>query len=146
MKFIALFSALFLIGCAPLHQVHNYGTIDLNEKTVTVPRGAYGLEGDVKEVLSELGWKLSVYRGPSVIEGRVNKETKIEAYGTFNTRYSLYVRSIDLFGCFDNSSYVRYNISFVDNKTGSEVFAMAGEGCESMLGEKFKNALLSVSK
>jgi hypothetical protein len=146
MKFIAyLFCAFLLSGCF-YHNVQNYGQIDQNQKTVTVPPGAGGIKGDIKKVLSELGWRQSIDRGPSVTEGKIDKKTKLESYDTFNTRYRLYVKSFQYDMCWNGSPAINYDISFIDNNSGSEIFTLEGRGCQSGVVEKFRDAILGVSK
>src|SRR5664280_177843 len=92
MKLTILFVAILftLSGCMH-HNIQNYATIDVSQKTVTVPPGSKGLRGKLKQVLTEQGWRLSIDRGPSVVEGDLGSKTKLESYDTFNTRYRLHV-------------------------------------------------------
>lgn len=43
--------------------------------------------------------------------------------------------------CFNLSPAINYEVSFIDNKSGSEVFTISGRGCESGVLQKFKDAL-----
>jgi hypothetical protein len=140
-KALVIVIALFLSGCM-YHNVQNYSFIDLSQKTVTVPSGAKGLKGELKKVLAEEGWQLSVDRGPSVVEGEFGSNTKLESYDTFNTRYRLYVYYHQYDICFNLDPAISYEISFIDNKTGSEVFTIEGNGCEGGAVDEFKNALI----
>ncbi len=138
-------TVLFLIGCAT-HNVQLYGYIDKNNKTVTVPPGSDGLKGKLKQALSQDGWKLLVYRGPSVTEGEIGEKTKVQQYDTFNTKYRLVVSSYQYDGCLNFTPAIRYDISFIDNVSGTEVFTINGDGCEPDVVEKFKNALKGIDK
>ena len=148
--FTVLTIAAFLVGCAHSN-LQNYAAIDLSQKTVTVPPGGAGLTGKLKQILTEQGWRLSIYRGPSVVEGDLGSKTKLKSYDTFNARYRLYVRfaqSRDF--CINNGQpcYIFFDVSFIDNETGSEVFTLEGSGCDC-LGEavdKFREAISGVSK
>ena len=137
MKNILLILAIiFYSGCAS-HNVNVYGKIDVSNKTVTVPPGSKGLKGDIKKVLAQRGWKLVVYRGPSVTEGNLGKNTKIEQYDTFNSRYRLMVVSDVYDICLNFSPAITYDISFIDNESGSEIFTIDGRGCESDVVKAF---------
>jgi hypothetical protein len=129
----------FLGGCAT-HDVQRYGPVDTSNKTVTVPSGSEGLKGKLKQALAHDGWRLFVYRGPSVTEGEMGERTRIEQYDTFNSRYRLVVSSYLNGMCLTTLS-VTYDISFIDNSSGAEVFTINGFGCESDVVEKFMNAL-----
>lgn len=147
MKLTILFVAILfaLSGCMH-HNIQNYATIDVSQKTITVPPGSKGLRGKLKQVLIEQGWRLSIDRGPSVVEGDLGSKTKLESYDTFNTRYRLHVvfRQFDI--CLNFQPAITYDISFIDNKTGSEVFTIEGEGCEGGAVDKFREAISGVSR
>lgn len=79
----------------------------------------------MKRALVNDGWKLVVYRGPSV-----------------NSRYRLVVSSFEHGpGCLNLTPAIRYDISFIDNTSGTEVFTINGDGCESGAVKKFINAV-----
>ena len=114
-----------------------------------MPPGGEGLTGELKKTLKELGWQLAVDRGPSVVEGILGDQTKLESFNTFNTRYRLSVASSQYDTCIlflarplMSSPAITYDISFVDNSTGAEVFTLAGNGCQPHVVNKFKRALL----
>ena len=135
-----LLIALVCISCAT-HRVQQYGRIDARNKTVTVPPGSARLTGTLKQILANDGWQLVVYSGPTVIEGTVGKTTKLQQYGTFNTRYRLLVSSVQVDVCVDLGPVLTYDVSFIDNQTGTEVFTMNGRGCEWKIIEVFRNSL-----
>lgn len=129
-------------GCANTYDIQTYEPIDPHEKTVTVPFGSGGLKGALKQALAKDGWKLKVDSGPSVTEGTIGPETRIQQYKTFNSRYRLLVSSRQFDVCLvTQSPAINFDISFIDNKSGAEVFTMGGTGCESILVEKFINVL-----
>lgn len=123
------------------HDLKMYGDIDASEKSVTVPLGAKGLKGELKSYLASEGWELAVYRGPSVMEGSLGEQTRIRSYDTFNTRYRLMVASSQYDTCFNLSPAINYEVAFIDNKSGAEVFTINGRGCESGVLQIFKDAL-----
>lgn len=139
--FIVATSVVALAGCHSV-RVQNYARIDTSNKTVTVPPGSSALKGELKHVLAQSGWKMDVYFGPSVTEGHLGKDTNLQHYDTLNTRYRLLVSSDQFDICFNLSPDINYDISFIDNKTGSEVFTVSGHGCQSDAVKAFKNALL----
>lgn len=138
--FLTLAMVLVFSGCMT-HNIQHYGTIDKSSKTVTVPPGAEGLKGRLKQVLADDGWKLVVYRGPSVTAGNVGENTKLEQYDTFNSRYRLIVNSYQYDLCLNFTPAIKYDVSFIDNKSGAEVFTINGRGCEAGAVEKFIDAL-----
>ncbi|WP_243041697.1 hypothetical protein [Dyella sedimenti] len=142
MKKAALTVALIaLAGCAS-RNVQIYSQIDTSSKTITVPAGAEGLKGKLKQALAQDGWKLVVYAGPSVTKGTVGAATKIAQYDTFNTRYQLTVSSNQFDWCFKGlTPDIVYDISVIDTKSGSEVLTVSGKGCEPDAVEAFVSAL-----
>jgi len=147
MKATILFVAiLFVLSGCMHHNIQNYAAIDLSQKTVTVPPGSKGLRGKLKQVLTEHGWRLFVDRGPSVVEGDLGTKTKLESYDTFNTRYRLHVVFSQYDLCLNLQPAIIYDISFIDNKTGSEVFTIEGKGCEGGAVDKFREAISGVSR
>lgn len=139
-NFSAFALLAILVGCAT-HNVQRYGTIDNSEKTVTVPVGSAGLTGKLKQVLASDGWKLVVYRGPSVTEGNIGEKTRIEQYNTFNSRYRLIASYNQYDLCLNFTPAITYDVSFIDNKSGAEIFTINGKGCESGVVETFTDTL-----
>lgn len=139
-KLAVLAFSAFLSSCAA-HDAQLYQAIDTSNKTVTVPAGSEGLKGKLKKALVNTGWKLVVYRGPSVTEGEVGEKTETKHYDTFNSRYRLIVSSYEYDVCLNFTPAITYDISFIDNKSGAEAFTMNGHGCESDVVKKFMNAL-----
>jgi len=144
-KALLIILATLLVGCTA-HNVQLYSKVDHSNKTVTVPPGSRGLKGKLKQALTQEGWKLAVDRGPSVTEGRLGRDTRIKQYSTFNTRYRLITLYRQYDYCFDFTPAINYEISFIDNYSGSEVFTIDGSGCESAVVEKFKNTLKGIDK
>jgi hypothetical protein len=107
--------AFFLNGCAT---VHVFGKIDSNEKTVYIPYIGtnHNFLGVVKDYLRDLGWKIKVIDNIKEIQTRgiEGKETNLVSIPTSLARYQV------IYG-------IRHNvISFIDNKTGEEVFNITG--------------------
>lgn len=118
--------------------VNNFERIDSSAKSVTVPVGSSGLLGGLKQSLRSNGWKMSVYKGASIIEGTMGKETSLQHYDTFNTRYTLKVAYQQVDTCiWDLRGYSIFDISLIDNQSGSEVFTIAGKDCDSTVVKKF---------
>lgn len=135
----------FLGGCAT-HNVQLYSAIDSTNKTVTVPPGSEGLKGKLKQAMSQDGWRLVVYAGPAIIEGEVGEKTKIQQYDTFKSRYRLVIASYKYDVCLNFSPAIQYDVSFIDNQSGAEIFTMNGSGCEDDVVENFMNALKGKTK
>ncbi len=141
-KFLNLFLCLFvLVGCTKKY-LQKYEPIDLENKTITVPKGSYGLKGEIKQVLSDNGWELAIDKAPSKIKGSLGEKTDIEVYDKFKTKYRLHIASAKMDVCiFPLSSifepFVSYDISVVNNKTGMEVLSMSGKDCEDRVVDNF---------
>lgn len=143
-NFVSVALVALLAGCANTYNIQTYGPVDLSDKSVTVPFGSGGLKGKLKQALANNGWKLTNDRGPMVTEGTVGEKTRIERYDTFNSRYRLIVSSQQFDLCLlTQSPAIYFDVSFVDNKSGAEVFTIGGTGCESIAVEKFMNLLRS---
>ena len=140
-----LIAALLLLqGCAVPINAQFYGAIDRSEKTITVPIGSQGIVGKLKQALLNDSWKLVVYTGPGITEGKVTNEIRLETYQSFTTRYRLLATSQQYDTCLlpgPVSPLIKYDISLIDNKTGSEVFTLGGAGCESAVIDAFQIAL-----
>lgn len=140
-KIILLFLCALLSGCAT-HNIESYNQLDLSEKRITVPPGGGGLVGAIKSALKKEGWSLAVYRGPRVTEGSFGKDTRLEEYSTFNTRYTIFIAYDQYDVRFpDLEPMYRYDISFVDNDTGEEVMTMSGRDARPTIVKKFLEAL-----
>ena len=140
-RLIALVILVVILAACATYDVQTYARIEQSSKTITVPAGSQGLTGKIKQALVNDGWKLSVYSGPTISEGAIGEKTRIEQYDTFNTRYRLLVTSRQFDVCLNFSAAIRYDISVVDNKSGSEVFTLSGSGCESTVVEKFMQSI-----
>lgn len=127
------------------HDIQTYGTIDPREKSATVPAGGAGIKGLIKQSLREDGWRLAVDRGPNVTEGQLGETTRLQQFNTFNTRYRVMIGSrwVDVY--LTGEDIYRYDISFVDNRNGSEVFTMSGRGGEQEVAELFSKTLREIS-
>lgn len=142
---ITILIVVWLIaGCA--YNVQVYSKLDLSNKTMTIPAGGAGLIGALKSALTEEGWDLAVYRGPRITEGTLGEKTRLEEYGTFNTRYALFVDYKQYDVRFpDFEPMYTFDISIIDNNTGKEVLTMSGQGVRSTIVTKFLGALRSNS-
>lgn len=140
-KLVMLAALSILAGCMS-HNAQVYSQIDSANKTITVPPGASGLKGKLKQVLANDGWKMVVFRGASVTEGEVGTKTKLEQYDTFNSRYQLVVTSEQLDRCINGlTPYIIYDVSVIDTKSGAEVLTVNGRGCEPSAVKEFIKAL-----
>lgn len=140
-KLVMLVALLFTLSACAVADVQQYGTIDPNDKTVTVHTGGGGLNGQLKGILNSRGFKLVVDSGPKVTEGTMGEKTKLVSYETLRTRYRLQVHSSVKDWCITGDPYILFDISFVDNQAGAEIFTVNGHGCQSGAVEQFKKAL-----
>jgi hypothetical protein len=132
-----VFGAVLLSGCTTSH-LRTYDKVDPSNKTVTVPVGGGTLTRALKDALVEDGWKLAVYRGPEITRGEMGDNTNLERFKTFRTRYTLFIngrRDAAL------STYFIYDISMVDNNTGTELVTLTGRGFVGGIVDKFREAL-----
>jgi hypothetical protein len=140
-KKLALVAGLLVLtGCATKN-VQVYNQIDADDKTVTVPFGADGLKGKLKQALANDGWKMMVYKGPEVTKGTLGADTNVQHYDTFNSRYQLLVSYSQYDWCLNFSPAIDYDISLVDTKSGAEVLTVNGRDCESHAVDAFVEAL-----
>lgn len=137
---LAMWLALSASACNS-HNLQRYDRVDPNVKTVTVPPGSEGLKGPLKQTLVANGWKLVVYPGPTMSQGTISDTIRVQEFETFKTRYRLLVASERLDLCLNGRTFVRYDISLIDNDTGTEVFTLSGRGCENAVVGKFRDAL-----
>ena len=137
--------AILLTGCYWDH-LQQYKSLDQTARTITVPSGGGGLAGALKNVLKQQGWRLAVVRGPKVTEGKLGEKTKLQEYGTFNTRYQLKLSSsvVGVSLLFDPIYY--YDISIIDVQNGDEVLTLSGRNTEHDIIDAFRAAINSKSK
>lgn len=136
-----MLTGCLLSGCAT-HNLEVYNKLDSSNKALTVPPGGGGLTGALKSALKKEGWDLAVYRGPRVTEGSIGDKTRLEEYGTFNTRYTLFVDYDQYDWRFpDFDPMYHYDISLVDNRTGEEVMTISGRGARTTIVKKFMETL-----
>lgn len=138
--FCMVLCAVILAGCTSTN-VHQYGQIDQSDKSITVPSGTGGLKGAIKTILHDDGWKMTVFKGPSITEGTTGKETLLKSYETSKTRYTLWGQHQFIDYCLTGESYYQYEITIIDNKSGTEVLSMDGLGCEKAITKQFSNML-----
>lgn len=135
---IAILTVL-IAACTPT--VTTYAAIDQAEKTITVPTGGAGLAGQIKQRLTDAGWQMMVDRGPGVITGTADERVNLQVADTFNTRYRLVVSSRQVDICLNLTPQISYNLSLIDNQTGTEVITMGGVGCQRNIVDSFMEEL-----
>ena len=140
MKRLFIFLIFVLASCAS-HDAVVYKSIDLSEKSITVPIGSRGLKGGIKKALASEGWNLVVDKGPSVTQGSLGEDTNLSNYDTFNSRYRLLVTSAWIDVCLNLSPFISYDVVVIDNSAGAEAFTLSGRGCENDVIDKFMQAL-----
>lgn len=120
-----LIFVFFLTSCAS-SKINFYKSIDLSDKSVTLPPGGGELMTDVKQALILEGWHVKIDRGLEVIGEKANTSGK---YDHLQTRYRIHqsVNLVDL--CLWGGARLFFDINMVDNKDSSEVFNWSGETC-----------------
>jgi hypothetical protein len=135
---VILLIALLVSGCTPKYKVRAFDAVDQSDRTITVPEGG-GLTGAIKDALVVDGWKITVYRGPDVTQGKMaSRWTHFERVRTFTTRYALFLKwsRIVFDRCISSFDPIyAYDISVVDNATDSEVLRVTGRGCEASIAD-----------
>jgi hypothetical protein len=144
-KIFLLIVVIALSGCSHI-DVQHYGTMDLSDKTMTVPPGSKWLIGELKKSLVSSGWELSIYDGAATTSGTAGAMVELKHTKAFNARYRLTVAATWYNQCMDYTNAVNFDLSVIDNNKGKEVFTMSGNGCESDIVEAFNNALLGKPK
>lgn len=120
-KMTIVFIAFFAVGCAGRPFVNMYSRIDTSDKTVFAPLGERGLTGQLKRVLREKGWNVYVSnRGDSVTTGLPNQNS----YSTSSTPTARYRLLLGYRRVGTEADEINLDLSFVDVKTGQEVFTM----------------------
>lgn len=136
-----LLSSLTLAGCAFI-DVQSYGTVDLSDKSVTVPPGGDSIDGSLKKYLSSNGWRMFVYNSDvTKITGDSGKNTSLEERLEFKSRYRIITSWKNTHHCLNGDYFVLFDLSFIDNKSGSEVFTMSAEECEGKIVKAFGTTL-----
>lgn len=134
---IALAALLSLVLASCVTNVQQYAPLDLSERSITVPPGGSGLTGEIKSRLSASGWRMFVDAGPTMTKGTVGSKVQLATSDTFNSRYRLALRWEQYDLCFNFQPMLRFDISVIDNKTGTEVMTMSGDDCQSTIADKF---------
>ena len=140
MRYAVVVLALLLAGCLT-YNVNTFESVDLTEKTITVPPGG-GLTGSIKQALTRDGWRVIVREGPEVTRGQLGEQTRLEKQKTVTTRYVMILRWRQFDTCvprFDGA--YNYDISVMDARSGSEVLTFSGQGCETKIVNKLMDAL-----
>ena len=137
---IILSIVICLTGCMS-YNVQTFGEFDPEQKTITVHAGGKSLNGKIKNMLRTEGWQLIVDRGPRITEGEFGEKTKLQEYDSFNSRYRLALayRRMDI--SLRLQVIYSYDISLIDNKTGTEVITLSGKGEEDVIVDKLKAAI-----
>jgi len=135
---LSLLVLSILSGCTP-YQLTVITPLDTADRTITIPPGAFGLKGPIKNTLREEGWKIMTDAGPIQTTGKTGQVLDMETKATFRSRYRMIVESNQIDLCvplFDPLYF--FGISIIDNNTGNEIMTMAGRGCEHSIIEDFR--------
>ena len=125
MKQLSLIGLMLLIfsGCTANYQALKLGSVDSNNKSISVP-GAGNALFEIKSALINDGWKVKI--GDSSLNEvgakttTINTTTKLK----YDTAYRMYMTTT--LSNNKNHGITIFNISVVDNKTNEEVLNMVG--------------------
>ena len=128
MKFLSLFSVLFLVACNSVYLKPNTmvpGTM------VYASRGGNTMTRGIKEKLEEHGFTVNV--------GNLKNESSIDVDKFTvpkNTRYVVRVSEqtetfMPYWCIFNGFWWWRFNVSIADQKTGEEILSWRGRGCQN---------------
>ncbi|MGJ0533828.1 hypothetical protein [Methylocystis sp.] len=126
-----VFVILGAIGLASCQSTSKFGSIDQSDRSITMPPGSAMLLGPLKQKFSEAGWRMSVDRGPDMIQGSIGEKTALASGATFLTRYRLLIkqRQYDICIVPIGGPAVDYDLSVIDNRTGEEIITQNGSSC-----------------
>ncbi len=114
---------ILLLGCTANYQSLKLGTVDGNNKSISVP-GAGNALFEIKSALIKDGWKVKIgdfsLNEVGAKTSTINTTTKLK----YETAYRMYMTST--LSNNRNHGITRFNISVVDNKTNEEVLNMVG--------------------
>lgn len=126
-------------------EIRQYAKLDPNDKTVFAPVGEGKVISPLKDVLRNQGWKVLVKENDQYnTTGTLGLNTQLNTQSISNARYSLLISSQFVENSVGVTGY-DYQISFVDNKTGEEVFTLHGVDTEDGIANHFSSALNAVS-
>lgn len=147
MKKISLIvlTLLILSGCA-YSNIKSYGSINLNNKSITIQPGGGQLIGDIKDVLYRSGWILKIDSETEKYDGNFGSKTTsnnidVYKYKSYKTRYRLLITANYQDICIIGGTMYSYNLSIIDNNTDTEVLNMYGRDCSNTIITKLQKAL-----
>ncbi|MDR0967456.1 MAG: hypothetical protein LBL75_01325 [Rickettsiales bacterium] len=151
MKYIALFSILFLCACNSVYINPNTDAIDPSQ-TFFTDRGGYSMKRGLKEKLQQ--------RGYNVIVGQATKNRIVDVDSddfditaldmdvsdVMNARYIVKVserkEKFAWYWCpFNGWWWWNFNVSIADQKTGTEIMSWRGRGCANSSMRKLDRIL-----
>lgn len=138
---VTILSLVFLAGCTSVgHEERSEPLISKSVQDVS----EFGFDGDdnslsiaVETVLNEWNIPYSIFSSPEVTERIGNREY---TYNQVQTRYVIFVESVDLDTCVpEGSRQMHFNITVMDFVTRKKVFMAKGQfGCLNTILEEFK--------
>jgi hypothetical protein len=137
---VVVLSCIAVLATACMrHNVENFTSEPLSDRSISVPPGNLGLLGAVKSELRSMGWTQRTGRGPTITQNR--GPSSAETFDTHNTRYQLLVREHLYDYCLDLDRSLNYEILIIDAKNGEEILSVSGRGCQSLAVRRFREAV-----
>ena len=118
---LSLIVLVIFTGCGT-YDILKLGTIDKNNKTITVP--SYGISMfEIKKILLKNGWKLKASADGTLSKGTNKQEINVHTKTYYKTRYRMNVVETNRMQQWVLTIY----ISIIDNKTQEEVLSISGD-------------------
>ena len=131
-----------LMACTNI-QIQKNGSFDQTAKTISVPKGSRGLNGEIKSGLNRAGWRMVVSNGETLTEGVLGNKVSLTTFDNPNkTRYGLSMRwEQDAYRLVDQQKMYVFDISVVDKKDGNEILTMSGRDGGRTITKRFIEAI-----
>lgn len=140
-RIIAILSLFLMTACNSVYVKPN--SLDPNHK-IFVPRGGYSMKRSVKQTMDMRGYNVFVGR---LTETTESSDFDIEKYEIpSDAKYSVRVqerREIfrPIWCMFNGFWWWNFNVSIVEQKTGTEILSWRGRGCQNSSLRKLNDLL-----
>lgn len=140
-RIIAILSLFLMTACNSVYVKPN--SLDPNHK-IFVPRGGYSMKRSVKQTMDMRGYNVFVGR---LTETTESSDFDIEKYEIpSDAKYSVRVQERSeifrpIWCMFNGFWWWNFNVSIVEQKTGTEILSWRGRGCQNSSLRKLNDLL-----